>query len=102
MSRGFAFAGAHLEPVVGNSRVKKSGKELLVPLRCSILKSNTERIACHLAKILFRCNILNVFFKNKFGRLAVYAKEEFFIQKIILEFGNTLDNGKYFFLICGI
>ena len=33
------------------------------------------------SKDLFRCNILNIFFKNKFGRLAVYAKEEFLFKR---------------------
>ena len=94
LNRRFAFVGTHFEFVVKNSRVRKSGKELFEPLRYSMSKSKIERMAFHLSKDLLRCNILDILFKNEFGRLTINSEKEFLIQKIILEFRNTLNNGK--------
>ena len=59
-----AFVCVHFESGVKNSRVRKSGKELLEPLRNSISKSKTERMACHLSKIC-----LDAIFWTSFSRI---------------------------------
>jgi hypothetical protein len=52
-----------------NSRVRKSGMELLIPLMYSISKSKTLKIACHLANICFEAIFSTSFFKTYFADL---------------------------------